>query len=80
MNNQNKDKPKGMLLDIMLCDRFVCQLRYDKRGWPKMVDGRIIEVHEMADIQRFVEQQRPSLKGKPYQISFSIQKVKPKNN
>lgn len=66
---------KPILIDIMLGNRFVCQLKYDKHGWPKMVDGKIVETHRAEDIEAFVYQQRPSLKGKGITIKFSEQRV-----
>jgi len=63
--------PRPVLLDIMLGGRFVCQLKYTKRGLPKMIDGKIIECHDPGDLKRFVEEKRPSLKGKDYQIAFA---------
>ncbi len=62
-----------LLLDIMLNERWQCQLRYYKRGFPRIVDGKIVEVYDMCDLRRFVEEQRPSLIGKPYVIEISNQ-------
>ena len=66
---------KTVLLDVMLNGRFVCQLKYDKRGLPDMVDGEIIEVHNQQEIKDFVFQQRPSLIGKDIVIEFASQRV-----
>ena len=66
---------KKILLDVMLHGRFVCQLKYDKRGLPDMVDGEIIEVHNQQEIKDFVFQQRPSLIGKDIVIEFASQRV-----
>ena len=66
---------KKVLLDTMLHGRFVCQLKYDKRGLPDMVDGEIIEVHNQQEIKDFVFQQRPSLIGKDIVIEFASQRV-----
>lgn len=66
---------KPILIDVMLNNHFVCQIKYTKRGFPKMIGGRISEVHDMNDIKRFIEQKRPSLKGKPYEICFSTQSL-----
>ena len=63
-----------MLIDVMKEDYFVCQLKYEKRGFPKIVDGNIIETFDAKDIQKFVESQRPSLKGTNYRIAFSEQR------
>lgn len=37
--------------------------------------GVIIPTYDGEDIRRFVEDKRPSLKGKDYQIAFSNQTV-----
>lgn len=66
---------KPLLIDVMIGDRFVCQLRYTKRGFPAISEGKIIERHDSRDIERFVYEQRPSLKGKKIRIEFSVQKV-----
>lgn len=66
---------KPILLDVMLNNHFVCQLKYDKQGFPALIDGNIVEQHNIEDLERFVEEKRPSLKGKPYTIAFSNQKI-----
>lgn len=76
MNKRQITPPRrALLLDIMLGQRFVCQLRYTKRGMPEMINGQMVEVHQSDDLQAFVEQQRPSLKGKNYNIEFATQRV-----
>lgn len=69
------ENKKCLLIDIILEGRFVCQLRYTKHGIPQMINGEIKEVHNTDDINKFVLEQRPSLKGKNYQINFSNQRV-----
>ena len=64
-----------IILDIIKDGRFYKQLRYTKRGFPQMLDGKIVETHDNRDIKRFVEESLPSLKGKNYNISFTKQKV-----
>lgn len=64
-----------ILIDIMIGSRFVCQMKYDKPGWPQMVDGQIVETHRAEDIEAFVYQKRPSLKGKGITIKFTQQRV-----
>ena len=64
-----------ILLDIMKDGRFLCQLRYCKRGFPKIINGKVYEAYEEKDIKAFVEQQRPSLIGKQYKIEFATQRV-----
>ena len=66
---------KPVLLDIMQDGRFLCQLRYNKRGFPQMINGEFVEVHDQKDIEEFVYSQRPSLKGKNIKIEFSNQSV-----
>ena len=66
---------KKVLLDIMLNGTFVCQLKYDKRGFPEMIDGEVKEFHRLEDLERFVHEKRPSLKGKDIKIEFSKNKV-----
>lgn len=61
---------KPVLLDIMCEGRFLCQLRYNKRGFPQMIDGKFVEVHDQKDIEDFIYFQRPSLKGKNIRIEF----------
>ena len=64
-----------LYLDIMLHGRFLCQLPYPKRGFPQLVDGKIIEAYDYDDFLRFVYQQRPSLKGKNIEILPSLQRT-----
>ena len=66
---------KPLLLDVMLNGRFVCQLKYNKRGLPDMVNGEIVEVHNQQEIKDFVFEKRPSLRGKDISIEFASQKV-----
>ena len=66
---------KKVLLDIMLNGRFVCQLSYDKRGFPEMIDGEVKEYHRLEDLEKFVYEKRPSLRGKDIRIEFSSQKA-----
>lgn len=66
---------KGLLLDIMLKDRFVCQLRYMKRGTPVMIDGKIVETYDEDEIRKFIEEVRPSLKGKNYKVEYAKQMI-----
>jgi len=70
----NMKKPE-ILLDIMLDGRFVCQLRYARHGQFKIINGRMQEIHDLDDIQAFVEKERPHLIGQPYKIEFSQQHI-----
>lgn len=64
-----------ILLDVMLNGHYVCQLKYPKRGFPQVVDGETLECHNYEDFEKFVLKQRPSLKGKPFVVLPSNQKV-----
>ena len=66
---------KQILLDVMLNGRFVCQLKYNRRGFPEMIDGEVKESHKIEDLERFVFEKRPSLRGKDIRIEFSNQKT-----
>jgi len=66
---------KPILLDIMQGDTFIMQMRYNKRGYPEMIDGKLQEVHKLEDITEFVYSKRPSLRGKGIKIKFSNQQV-----
>ena len=66
---------KTILVDVMVDGRFYTQVRYTKHGIPQMINGEIKEVHNTDDIKKFVLEQRPSLRGKNYQINFSNQRV-----
>lgn len=67
---------KPILLDIMLKGSgFYRQLKYDKPGFPQLVDGEIKEVYDYKDFQKFVEEKLPSLKHREYHIEFSSQRV-----
>ena len=68
-------RPNFVLIDVMISGRFVCQLRYTGKPFPSVVGGVIMPVYDGDDIKRFVEEKRPSLKGKGYQIEFSNQIV-----
>lgn len=62
-------------LDVMKEGRFVCQLRYTRRGFPTLIGGKVVEVHDLSDMEAFVYEQRPSLRGKDIKIAFSSHKV-----
>jgi len=63
-------KRKPILLDVMQGNKFICQLKYTKRGLPTIVDGKIREVYNMEDLERFVYENRPSLRGGGYKNSI----------
>ena len=60
---------KPIYLDIMSAyGKFIQQMRYDKRGFPQMINGEVKEVHKAKDIEDFVYSKRPSLRGKNIKI------------
>ena len=66
---------KPLLIDIMLDGIWKGQLKYCKHGKPSLIDGEIIEYYEEEELRAFVEEKKPSLKGKPYTIEFSNQRI-----
>ncbi len=56
-----KQAMKALFLDIMLDGKFICTLKY------KYCPLFTIDYNELL---KFVEQKRPTLKGKPYRIMF----------
>jgi hypothetical protein len=64
-----------ILLDIIKNGRFYKQLKYTKRGFPMLIDGKVIETYNSEDIKKFVEESLPSLVGKDYNIKFAEQRV-----
>ena len=64
-----------IILDIIKEGRFYKQLKYTKRGFPQMLNGKIVEVHNADDIRKFVEESLLSLVGKNYNIKFAKQRV-----
>lgn len=66
---------KKVLLDIMLGGKFICQLKYEGMPFPEMIDGKVVPVYDSEDMERFVYNQRPSLRGKDIRIEFSNQKT-----
>lgn len=66
---------KQILLDIMLGGKFICQLKYDGMPFPELINGKVVPVYDSKDLERFVYEQRPSLRGKDIRIEFSSQKA-----
>ena len=65
-------------LDIMSADgTFLCQLRYDKRGFPKMENGKVVERFNRKELEEFEFSKRPSLRGKDIRIETTNQRVYP---
>ncbi len=46
-----------------------------QRGFPMLLDGKVIETYNSEDIKKFVEESLPSLVGKDYNIEFAKQRV-----
>lgn len=67
---------KPVYLDIMSADgNFIQQMRYDKRGFPTMLDGKITETYHYKDLEEFVFSKRPSLRNQKIKIIPSEQRV-----
>ena len=64
-----------VILDIMVDGVHKGQLKYDRRGFPKMVGGRLVEVYSQKDLVKFVVEKRPSLKGKNLQVFLTTQRL-----
>lgn len=64
-----------VLIDVMIDGRFYTQVRYDKHGWPEIIDGKIHEVRRDSDMEKFVLDKLPSLKGKDYRLRIADQIV-----
>lgn len=61
---------RSVMFDVMLKGRFVCTLSMEITP-PRIAEwiGKM-PVLKTAAIRDFIEQKRPSLKGKPYIIEF----------
>ena len=66
-------KNKKILLDIIVDGRFYCQLTY--QGLPVGMTEDGVWVYDSRDINKFCQQQLPSLARKKYRIEFSNQRV-----
>ena len=66
---------KPIFLDIMLNGVYKGQLKYTKRGFPTLVNGEWVEGYDYDELVKFVEGQRPSLQGKPFEVLPSNQRV-----
>ena len=64
-----------ILIDVMVCGRFFCQLRYKGTPFPEIINGKVVPVYNADDIKKFIEKERPSLIGKKYNIQFASQQV-----
>lgn len=64
-------KSKYFTFDIMLRDRFVCTLRYPLEKVPYLwVDGKPQKCIIYEELEEFILEKRPTLKGKDFQICF----------
>lgn len=55
---------KTTFVDIMLDGRFVCTLKYKYTAYPPLYPI------DYEDLERFVLERRPSLRGKDFRIKF----------
>ena len=68
-------QPAPILLDIMQDGRFLCQMKYPHRGFPQMLDGKLVEAYDYNDFEKFVFEKRPSLRNKQIVILPSTQRA-----
>jgi hypothetical protein len=66
-------KHPSLYLDIYLYGRFVCQLKFNTPPTITKSDGT--REFYIADIEKYVTDKRPSLKGKDFKVRFSNQRV-----
>lgn len=64
---------KSILIDVMLEGRFICQLSYFGHPFPLMHNGKVYAAYDLNNIRQYVEEKRPSLKNKNFQIEISNQ-------
>ena len=64
-----------IFLDIMQDGRFLCQMKYPHRGFPQMLDGKLVETYNYNDFEKFVFEKRPSLRNKHIVILPSNQRA-----
>ena len=69
------DTTKPLFLDIMLNGKYICQMKYTGRPTVEFVSGELMPVYDFDDLYRFVDSQRPSLKGKKYSICPTNQRI-----
>jgi len=70
-----KQSAQTLLLDVMMDGRFVCQLKYTGKSMPAFQGGKVVRVYNSEDLERFVYEQRPSLRGKNINVAFSNQRI-----
>ena len=65
-----------LYLDVMIGNEWKGQVKYDGPGLPIMLeDGFFMESYDLGELRSFVEDRKPSLKGKDYHLEFSNQRV-----
>lgn len=67
-----------VLFDVLLNDRFVCQLSYTKEVTTlTMDDGKELRgVHFIKnEIKNYVISKKPSLRGRDFQVAFTNQRL-----
>jgi hypothetical protein len=69
-----------ILLDIMEHGRFICQIPYFRRGIPILVNGKVVEVHDTEELERYVYEARPSLRNRKINIAFARQRATNNNH
>ena len=74
-DTQPQPTPAPILLDIMQDGRFLCQMKYPHRGFPQMLDGKLVEAYDYNDFEKFVFEKRPSLRNKKIAILPSTQRA-----
>lgn len=65
-------KRTPLYLDIFLGGRFYCQISYDT---PPIIKSDGTKEYYIVEIEKYVTDRRPSLKGKDFKVRFSNQRV-----
>jgi hypothetical protein len=64
-----------VLIDVMVGDRFFCQLKPELNPIPKLIGGKIYPVYRKDEIEKAILEMRPSLSGKKFTYELSNQKI-----
>lgn len=71
-----EQKQPPIFIDVMGADGyFICQVKYDRKGWPELIDGNVEEVYDSEEIKAFVYKKRPSLRNKNIKLALSKNRV-----
>lgn len=63
-------------IDVILNGKFQRQLRYEGNyHLEEDLNGNIIRCFSEKDIKEFVDKKLPSLKGKNYNVDFTLQRI-----